>query len=155
MKQYKEVNGLYFDPRTPDKVCEVLSLYNHMRRTGRARRLRVWYGDTDTGRCWMEEHDVTGYVGRSTGSKPIPLLIHNSRSDGGSAILDHCIVRITARNPHVHRIDVLYTHPDFHIPTITIEGTSVLFDDKLQANFTTEKQAQRYAAFMSGARMSR
>ena len=155
MKQYKEVNGLHFDTRTPDKVCEILSQYSRMRSIGSDSRLRVWYGDTDTGRCWNEEHDVTGYVGRSTGSIKVPLLLHNSRSSGGTAILDSCIVRITARNHYTGRIDVLYTHPDFNLPDITIEGTSVLFDGTTQANFSTEEQAHRYAAFMSGERMSR
>ena len=155
-KQYKEIDGLFYDERTPEAVCNILSRFYHMSRTGRiAPRLRVWYGDTETGRCWMEENDITGYVGRSTGPIKIPLLIHNSRSYGGGAILDHCIIRITARNPHVNRIDCLYSHPDFHIPTITIEGASVLFDGEIHANFKTAEQAHRYAAFMAGERMGK
>lgn len=155
-KQYKEIDGLFYDERTPEAVCKILSRFNELHRTGRnSPRLRLWYGDTETGRCWMEENDITGYIGRSTGLIKIPLLIHNSRSYGGGVILDHCIIRITARNPHVNRIDCLYSHPNFHIPTITIEGASVLFDGEIYANFKTAEQAHRYAAFMAGERMGK
>lgn len=50
-------------------------------------RIRIDYGDVKTGRSWNETHDVTGYVGRSTGTNPIPLLVYNSRSLGGGAIM--------------------------------------------------------------------
>ena len=155
-KQYKEVDGLFYDERTPDAVCNILSRFNALHRTRRnSPRLRLWYGDIETGRCWMEENDTTGYIGRSTGSIKIPLLIHNSRSYGGGAILDNCIIRITARNSHTNRIDCLYSHPNFHIPAITIDGASVLFDGAIHANFKTREQAHRYAAFMAGERMNK
>ena len=155
-KQYKEIDGLFYDIRTPVAVCKILSRSNELYRARlNSPRLRLWYGDTETGRCWMEENNITGYIGRSTGLIKIPLLIPNSRSIGGGVILDHCIIRITAQNPHVNRIDCLYSHPNFHIPTITIESASVLFDGEIYANFKTAKQAYRYAAFMAGERMGR
>jgi len=56
-------------------------------------RLRIIYGDTKTGKPWGDI-DV-GYVGKSTGDIPIPLLVKKSSSRGGSAILVTSIVAVT------------------------------------------------------------
>lgn len=72
-------------------------------------RIRIWYGDTDTGRAWQEEYDVLGYVGRSMGTQKVPLLIFSRRSIGGGAILTKNIVRIDwVKGSHA-----LYKHPTF------------------------------------------
>ncbi len=42
----------------------------------------------------LEEHDITGDVGRSMGTVKSPLLVANRRSLSGGVILDHSIVRI-------------------------------------------------------------
>lgn len=107
-KEYAKVNGTSYDPRTPHEVAVVLE-------TARARgfRIRVHYGDTETGRDWMDRYHVTGRVGRSCGPVKIPVLVHNKSSMGGPGILDHCIVRIR----HANRKDGgdLYRHPDYHL----------------------------------------
>lgn len=89
--KYKEINGTFFHVDTPSEVCDIL---NDALNSSRRMRLKLYYGDTKTGRDWHEENDTVGYVGRSTGSIKIPLLIHNSRSYGGGSILDHCILKI-------------------------------------------------------------
>ena len=151
----------HYHEETPAKVRHVLE-------TARLRGtwIRVYYGDPDTGRCWNDEHDVYGYVGRSTGTKKIPLLLHNTRSIGGGGILDHCIVRIvTAKGKRE-----LYRHPDFRLPKMTIAPLSeaypdggpkwwedfpgdythsVLFDGDPNANFTSEDKAKRYIRHLS------
>lgn len=88
-KKYKEYNGTFYDIKTPQEVIDVLE-------NARLNRTRILldYGDVKTGKTWGEVNDITGYVGRSTGSIKIPLLIHNSRSLGGGGILDHCIIAI-------------------------------------------------------------
>lgn len=91
---------------TPEKVCNVLlSACNSTRN----QRLILRYGDTQTGRDWGEIYDTTGYVGRSTGTYKIPLLIPKSNSFGGGGILDHCIVRIY----DAHTKQVLYSHDNY------------------------------------------
>ena len=89
MKKYKVVNGTSYDDRTPDEVIKILE-------KSRLDKIRIVldYGDTKTGKSWNEQFDVTGTIGRSTGNIKIPILIHNSRSIGGGAILDHCIIGI-------------------------------------------------------------
>lgn len=86
-KKYKVVNGTHYDERTPDEVIRILE---HSRRT--KQRLIISYGDPTTLKFW---ENVRGCVGRSVGGdKPIPLLIRTSRSLGGEAILDYCIIEI-------------------------------------------------------------
>ena len=100
------VNGTYYHRDTPRRVIDVLE------RARRDRfRIRLHYGDVVTGRDWMDEHWVTGRVGRSMGKISIPLILANSRSPGGPSILDHCIVQIrTAKSPR----HILYQHPKYH-----------------------------------------
>lgn len=90
MKKYKEINGTSFDNETPEKVCNIINEYMSKRK-----RLILDYGDTETGKSWGELNDIRGTIGRSTGTVKIPLLIKTSRSYGGGAILDNCIVKIT------------------------------------------------------------
>lgn len=106
-KEYKQYEGgTCYHPETPERVVFLLE---NNRIQGRARRLRLVYGDTKTGKSWEEQFDVAGYVGRSTGPRPIPILVNNSRSMGGGGILDHCIIGIRYAN----RKDGgwLYRHP--------------------------------------------
>lgn len=141
-QKYKVIDGTSFSEKTPDEVCKVLC--KHM--GDRDHRLRLFYGDPDTGMCWMEEYDTMGYIGRSMGPTKIPLLIHNKNSIGGYAILDSSILCIKEDQR------VLYKHPKFCMPTVTVKGNQVFFDNKLHAEFKTPEQADRYAKFMRGER---
>jgi len=86
---YKEIHGTYFHIDTPNEVCNVLNNYLHTNK-----RVKIYLGDIKTGKDWHEEHDTIGTIGRSTGNVKVPLLIATSRSNGGNAILDHCILKI-------------------------------------------------------------
>jgi hypothetical protein len=161
----KEINGTYYHDETPIQVINILE---QNRQSQRQTRIRLYYGDTKTGKCWNEEHDIMGYIGRSTGSQKIPLLINNRRSIGGSAILDHCIVRIDiARKGY----KPLYIHPNFHVGEITISDppekignidmkqagytTGVYIDGSNHANFKNYDQAVRFVQFLKGERYSK
>jgi hypothetical protein len=146
-------NKTWFHLNTPERVRDILE---NARITGK--RLRLFYGDTDTGRNWMDEYDMVGSIGRSTGTMKIPLLISNSRSSGGGAILDNCIIRIidceTKRE--------LYRHPKFNMPTLTIVdnehpeyAATALADGKVHARFKSRLAADRWVAFMKGERMGK
>ncbi len=156
----KIVNGTSYHDETPRAVIDKLE---DARVSGA--RIRLFYGDQLTGRCWMEEYDTIGRVGRSTGKEKIPLLIKTSRSFGGGAILDHCIVKIMVGGRTVLQ------HPKFHMPEMTIQlitstdyfgggnlwsqgyTHAVYFDNMLLwAPFKTKEQAENYIAFMKGER---
>lgn len=66
-------DGTHFRLETPDAVVEVLE----RARINRFRIAVVYQGDS------VPEY---GRVGRSTGSIKIPILLHNTRSTGGSGI---------------------------------------------------------------------
>ena len=118
-------------------------------------RVRLVYGNTETGKDWLQEYDVLGTIGKSTGSNQIPLLISNSRSTGGGAISEDCILKIV----DVKSKRVLYQHEKyieakFEIILLTV-GHSVTVDGNVQANVKTIKQAQNYIDFMLCKRMSK
>jgi len=87
MKNYEVVNGTSYNEGTPKKVIQVLEKVKYD-----GTRIKLDYG-TD-GKSWGEYYDITGTIGRSTGTVKIPLLIHNSRSTGGGGILTDRIIQI-------------------------------------------------------------
>lgn len=104
--QYRIANGTAYHI---DTCSDVVRTIENARLSHR--RIRVYYGDVKTGRDWGEIHDVRSYVSRSCGSKvKIPILLYNSRSRGGSAILDQCIIRIDST-----RGRNIYMHPSYHV----------------------------------------
>lgn len=156
----------HFNPRTPPEVVRILEecrISRNERRPGR--RIRVRYGHTrgpKVGLDWLEEYDVEGTIGRSTGRIKVPLMIHNSRSTGGQAIMDDCIVRIIDTKTH----KVLYSHPKYRHPkfTVRVSGPSanpfpptcrsempavVMADGKLHASFPSRRAAEAWVKKMS------
>jgi len=148
MKTEKEVNGLYFNENTPVDVCRIITTI------GRNTRIRVWYGH-ENGKSWSEENDIMGYIGRSTGTKKIPLLVNNSRSSGGGALLCDCIVKIVETGTN----KTVYQHPEFSQPVFSVSDgdmdkypANVLCDGVIYGRCKTSASAQRLADFMNGKR---
>lgn len=143
-----------FDENTCDKVKNALiACYNSKS------RIRIWYGDNNTGESWLDEYDTIGTVGRSSGQVKIPLLLKNARSSGGGGILTDCIVRIDV----ISSKRTIYKHPLFYVPTLGVypnldEETKVKYpfiilkNGTIQARFKTDKQARKYIDFMTGER---
>lgn len=138
----------YFDPGTDPKAARALET---CRRDGR--KVRLMLGDTATGRSWLDEHDVVGRIGRSTGSLKVPLLIEPG-ADGGVAILTDCLLRIVDWGSHQD----LYRHPAFRTPDLAIRRAEakdelpwqVLHDGTVAAGFSDVGKAGAYLAFMCG-----
>jgi len=128
----KIVNGTTYHEDTPDAVINILETNRLARLAGHPERIKLHYGDPKTGRDWCEFYGVTGYVGRSTGTSKIPLLLAQRRSHGGPGILNHDIVRIR-ESSGARR--VLYEHPDYHLPgpiAVEPETDSELLREGLQ-----------------------
>ena len=151
-KRYKVYNGTWYCFDTPDRVIQILdnAMKNH-------ERIRVFYGDADTGCDWMEIYDTIGYVSRSCGSVKIPLLIKNSRSIGSTGILDGSIVKIT-----IDKV-VVYQQSNYRLPNMEIREASdslkaigynysTFADGKNDLNCKTMKQAENHVAFLKGER---
>lgn len=101
-------NGTTYHDETPRAVVCALE---------RARvndtRIRLVYGDTDSGLSWGEVNDVAGTLGRSMGPVKIPILLANSRSVGGAGVLDHCIIGIRYSRKVNGRYSWIYRHPKY------------------------------------------
>lgn len=108
--------GTWFDHDTPLIVRRILERYRL-----EGGRLRVFYGDKKTGRCWMGENDVVGSIGRSSCQLKIPLLVARGE-DGGCALLDRCIVRILDAETR----EELYKTKNYHLPEMEIRSTGDL-----------------------------
>ncbi len=147
--QSPAARSTYFDPGTDPKVKSILESARK-----NDQRLRLFLGDTETGRDWMDENDVVGRIGRSMGPMKVPLLISDGEF-GGGAILTACIVRILDADT----LRELYVHPNYQAPVLTVHPDSgtpkyafrVDRDDQVHARFKTREQAYGYVAFMLGA----
>lgn len=113
---YKKIGGMWFHVDTDQKVCELL---NSLR--ANKTRVKIYLGDINTGRAWVEEFENTGTIGCSTGNVQIPLLISKPTAPGGSAILDNCIVGIRTVDGKM-----LYSHSNFAAPNVEIREGSDL-----------------------------
>lgn len=168
--RYGNLSSMFYDPYTDPEVVTLLERYYE-----RNTRIRLFYGDTDSpdfeqihnrkpdpGHTWDDEYMVSGYIGRSTGPKKIPLLIHNSRSLGGGAILTGCIVRIIVDGR------IVYSHPNYHNDfdsaevvrselwpeySHAVKPTTGEWAGQEIARFKSERAAKNYLAFMQGKRM--
>ncbi len=149
MPEYQVVNGTSYHAETSAAVIEVLERARQNRT-----RIHVSYGDAATGKDWLEEFDIAGYVGRSMGPVKVALLIGNRRSLGGGAMLDHCIVCIRASAGG----RVLYQHPVYHFGNLVIRPKAepvtlpdgrtlkidVIRDCQLHASFESVEKARRW-----------
>ena len=107
-------------------------------------RVRVYYGDKQTGKVWNEEYDVRGYIGRTTGNKS-PILVYNKRSMGGGLLLTNFILRIVETNSK----RVLYTYHNFQAPNVEVMGNEVYIDGEAWGRCKDEAAAKRLALKMA------
>lgn len=138
----------YFDPGTDAKAARVLETSRI-----RERKVRLILGDTSTGEPWLEEHDVIGRIGRSTGSLKVPLLIEPGEH-GGCAILCACLLAIVDWESG----DFLYRHAAYREADLSIKPSgdpdpswNVLRREEVVASFRDIGKAGAYLAFMRGA----
>lgn len=168
---YVEKNGMYFKVGIflgRENKLEVYNNVNDLLMTILLNscaydfRIRIWYGDPETGRSWNEEYNTMGRIGRTTGNIKIPILVNNSRSWGGGAVLMGSIIRID----DIEDKRTLWKVPNFHVEDMKVYEifgnenykyqVAKLSEDsgkwEVQASFKTEKQAYNWVAFMRGER---
>ena len=137
----------YFDPGTEPEVARVLE---SCRKAGN--KVRLVLGDTTTGESWLDEYDVIGTIGRSTGSLKVPLLVEDGET-GGGAILTACVLNII----DWHSGRTRYRHPAYRVPDLSMRPTddaghpwAVLISDKEVARLKDIGKAGAYLGFMRG-----
>ena len=104
----REESGTCYHADTPEPIIGILESFRLNRR-----KLRLFYGNSETGQSWHEENDVVGYIGRSTGPIKVPLLLEPGEI-GGPALLDQFIIRIDAPKK------VLYQHDSFRVGDVRL-----------------------------------
>jgi len=133
-----------------------------------ARRMNyfVWMrlGDHETGRDWMDDCDVTGFVSRSMGPIKIPILLATRRSSGGGSILDSCIVKLVVHGGGYNRA---WQSANYQAPDLVIEhdpngkGPAAVLvrkrhdDQTIEARFPNRVKAQRWVDFITGRRLTK
>jgi len=139
---YNEVNGTYYRTDFPAPVVQILE-----RARANGRQVRIYYGDSLTGKDWNETYDIKGTVGRSTGPCKVPLLIKAGKSGGGE--ISDSIVRIRYADSDQN----LYIHPTYSCGKIEVQESnekgyshSVLIDGKVYSNHKTQRGAHLLAA---------
>jgi hypothetical protein len=140
----------YFDPGTDPLVQRVLERYRES-----VKRVRVFFGDPETGRDWCEEWDVVGTIGRSGGTMKSPLLVPHGENIG-PAISTSKVLRVmdVGTNKEVYR------HPMYKVPALEIEPLddpelpkykwAGFRDGELIARFYSNYQAAEWKEFMIG-----
>lgn len=140
----------HFHEDTPQAVRDVLAEAYEV-----GTRLRIYYGNRTTGEQWLEECNVTGRVGRSTGKQKVPLLITRKNSVYGPHILDHCILRIQrAVGGDLYR-DPAYRQPQLDI--VEANGAwnvhrTIGTAREFVGSFPTEERARCWRNFHLGLR---
>lgn len=137
----------YFDPGTDPRAARILE-----RCRSDDAKVRLILGSTVTGEAWLDQHDVVGRIGRSTGILKVPLLIEPG-ADGGSAILTACLLAIVAWDSGTF----LYRHCAYRTPELSIQRHddpqrpwAVLHCGAITACFPDIGKAGAYVAFMCG-----
>jgi hypothetical protein len=140
-------SGTCLNADTPDAVADILESYRMNQR-----RIRLFYGNLETGQSWHEENDVVGRIGRSTGPIKVPLLLEPGEC-GGPALLDQCIIRIDTPKK------VLYQHDNFQTGEFSLIGSNskrlpweVWINQSCHARFKDKTQARQYMEFLQGKR---
>jgi hypothetical protein len=148
-------------PDERSRVNAIEDILEKLRRTGQ--RVRIFYGRD--GVMWMEEHDVMGYIGRSTGPQPIYLLLSRDNSRGGHGILTSSIVRIYDTGTKKEIFSDGTPFPVLSVRYVGIENgmhtVYVINNTAHVASFSAfnrpqaEEKAQRYIKFMTAQRFSK
>ena len=144
-------SGTYYSNETPDGAIRVLESLR-----GTHQRVKIYLGDRETGRDWMEESDKAGKIGRSSGPIKVPILLTTINSHGGGAILDDCIVKIVTSPAASAR--VLYQHPSYHQPEMLVTNKgledkpeythTVRIGGDVYSRHTSERSAKRLVALL-------
>ena len=140
---YQEINGTYYRLGFPAPVVKILE-----RARANGRQVRIYYGDSLTGKDWNETYDIKGTVGRSTGPCKVPLLIKAGKSGGGE--ISDSIVRIRYADSEQN----LWIHPSYNCGKIEVQECndikgythSVTIGGELFSRHKTQRSALLLAA---------
>jgi hypothetical protein len=138
----------YFESGTDPKVARILERYRDS-----GDRVRLIFGNPETGESWLEEHDVLGRIGRTTGGWKAPILVPDGEIGGGIISTSRVLAIIDQSTGGVKWRHENFGEPELEIVPCAMTGYawSVRRSGGTQANFKTLSRAAAYVAFMCGA----
>jgi len=108
-------------------------------------RVKLNYGDIETGKSWNEEHCTIGYISMSKGYEArFPILVYNERAYGGGSLLDDCILKITeSKGGRILYQSEKFKPSIFEIKESVVTGYthSLYINGELYSNHKTERSA--------------
>lgn len=117
-------------------------------------KIRIFYGDGDTGQAWCENYGVLGYVKPSRGLESIPLIVQSKRSKGGPMIVMELLVGIFNTDTG----QPMYAHKNFETGIFTYKKVDNMYVVRRQFSnetrgsmmemFETSDKANKYCQFM-------
>jgi len=130
-----------YNAKTSTKVIEVLERCRKNRI-----RVKLNYGNIQTGKSWNEENDTIGYISMSKGyNARFPILVYNQRSFGGGSLMDDNILKIQeSKGKRVLYQAANFQQSIFEIKGSTINGYihSLYINGELYSNHKTERAAK-------------
>jgi len=145
-REYVQSRNLHFYTDTCAKVKKVLNDCFE-----EDTLIKVYLGDSITGKAWNEDNDTIGTVSRRTGIYKVPLLVAPGEH-GGCHLSDHSIVAIK----DIMTGEYLYTHTTFHTSVVTIGPStqpgykySTFTDGELYGNHKTLADALKCKDLLS------
>ncbi|MFT3991207.1 MAG: hypothetical protein QM680_07335 [Luteolibacter sp.] len=133
----------WFDSRTPPKVKTVLEKL----RGDRNHLVRLWYGDPETGRAWLEECDTIGIVSRSGGVLKSPILLVQPGAFSGPIISTSNILRIDLlQGDRRGHLKTLWKHKSFYHPELRISTFSATLEGYYDVDVTKENDERECVA---------
>ena len=138
---------------TPGTELAVIVLVSLAVKTGQ--RVRIWYGDPQTGESWEIEDNVTGVIVEGPEGLSLKKQVTSKYS---RLIPTDCIVRLIIGSVEV------YKHPDFRQPEYCIEEQEKFTPAPwwvsehrsmiVVKRFYTRVEAERWIEYMKGQRMN-
>lgn len=147
--QAGQTGGLWFHPATPEPLRNALS---SARSCGR--KVRLYYGDPDTGQCSLATTNNVGWIGRMSGAVlAYPMLLSSLDAKAGLRILDSGVVRVQDLDSAGM---VIYEHPHYHLPEMSVSEMPdstvvVLLGDAQRMQFTSNEHFARWKKYMRGS----
>lgn len=164
---YVVVNGTYYSSRMSPDCIRVLEL---CREEGCLVHLHHGYTSQEfrhvpkeglpkpVGLDWLEEFDCRGRIGRSMGPIKVPLLVPRKCDGGdgfGGGAICNAIVKIRKLNRNGETERVLYRHPQYRMPSVSLHpvdethqkrhyAIEVKVDGDRQALFTDWKECRKW-----------
>lgn len=132
----------WFDEGTPEPVARLLDRLREDRT-----RVRLFYGDPQTGRDALEEWDTIGVVGRTGGAMRSPLLVPDGEI-GGTIISSRRLVKVQS----LVSGRVLYQHPGYHLPDLLVCAAPESDKNAKAYPFTVNVNGETHARFRSYAK---